>query len=265
MEDYSENNSIFNKCQTPLEKLNLNVCPKEVQEQFWDFINNVPFIKWMVSKNRPYISQLPRDEGGKVIIDVTHPPILEDTDFFCQTGNVWRETGKYSSLRPNANPNSEYGRWLWEERRRGWEGLINPANGMWITGDFYWMLNYCPMHLIEKLPNGMEIRKTDMPRFWDGQFLVSHYFLQARHHKHHAAELASRGRGKTTLGGAMLAKRFIIGETELNQDGVQCLVTASDRTKLVGINQLLTVFVDNIDHCAKTTQFAGRTCKNVWN
>lgn len=36
----------FNKCQTPLEELHLNDYPKEVTEQFYDFINNVPFIKF---------------------------------------------------------------------------------------------------------------------------------------------------------------------------------------------------------------------------
>ena len=41
----------FNKCQTPLEDLHLEKYPKEVQEQWWDTINNVPFIKWMVSRS----------------------------------------------------------------------------------------------------------------------------------------------------------------------------------------------------------------------
>lgn len=62
----------------------------------------------------------------------------------------------------------------------------------------------------------MTIRTMDFPNFWDGQFLMSHYMQQARKNGHHAAELASRGRGKTSLGGAMLAKRFILGENEEN-------------------------------------------------
>lgn len=93
-------------------------------------------------------------------------------------------------------------------------------------------------------------------------FFVSHYFLQARLHKHHAAELASRGKGKTTLGAAMLAKRFIIGETIDNQTEIQCLVTAVDKTKLAGTNQILSVFVDDIDFAAKNTQFASHRLKS---
>lgn len=245
----------FNKCQTPLEDLHLDRYPKEVQEQWWDFINNVPFIRWMVSKDRPLVSELPRDDEGKVSIDVTKPPILEHTEYFRKTASVWEKTGMYNSLRPNRNPNSDYGKWIREERRRGWEGLVDPSTGMWVTGDYYWMLNYCPMHLVDKKPNGMSIRVVKHPKFWDGQFLVSHYFNQARCAGHHAMELASRGKGKTSLGAAMLAKRFILGEAMDNKEGVQCLVTAADRTKLIGTNQILSTFVDDIDFCAKNTQF----------
>ena len=82
----------FNKCQTPIDELKvknedgtysyLEDLPKEVVEQFFDFLNNVPFIKWLVSPDRPMVSELPRDDEGKALIDVTRPPILENTNFF---------------------------------------------------------------------------------------------------------------------------------------------------------------------------------------
>lgn len=253
----------FNKCQTPLEDLKLETYPKEVQEQFWDFLNNVPFIKWMVSPDRPLVSQLPRDNEGKAIIDITHPPILENCNYFRQSAIAYKNNnGQYTTLRPNANPNSEYGRWLYEERRRGWEGCIDPSTGMWVTGDYYWMLNYCPMHLVEKNTKGISMRTVAHPRFWDGQFLMSHYLNQGRLHGHHASTLASRGRGKTSFGGGLLAKRCIIGESEENQKEVQCMVTAVDRTKLMDTNMILKVFKDNLDHCAKYTQFASSRLKS---
>ena len=59
----------------------------------------------------------------------------------------------------------------------------------------------------------------------------------------------------TSLGGALLSKRFILGETSENQSEVQCLVTAADRTKLIGTNQILNVFIDDIDFCAKHAPF----------
>lgn len=252
----------FNKCQTPLEDLHLEKYPAEVQEQFWDFLNNVPFIRWMVSPDRPLVSELPRDNEGRAIIDITHPPILEDSDYFRPSALAFKANkGRYVLLRPNANPNSDFGKWLYSQRERGWNGYCNPATGMWVTGDYYWMLNFCPMHLVEN-ENGIDIRTVAHPRFWDGQFLMSHYFLQARTHGHHAAELASRGKGKTSFGGGLLAKRCIIGESENNKTEVQCMVTAVDRTKLMDTNQILRVFKDNLDHCAKYTQFASHRLKS---
>ena len=242
-------NVVWNKCQTPLEELELDKYPQEVQDQFWDFMNNVPFIRWMVSPDRPTVSQLPRDEYGKIVVDVTKPPILENTDYFRSAAITW-ETNKphrYTSLRPNRNPTSEFGKYIREERRRGWDGYVDPSTGMWITGDYYWMLNYCPMHLVVKRDDGLEMRTTRHPRFWDGQFLISHYVLQARQHKKHSAFLASRGKGKTSFGAGRLAKRFVIGESSENRKEVQCMVTAADRTKLIGTNQILDVFVDYID------------------
>ena len=252
----------FNKCQTPLDKLELEKYPQEVQEQFWDFLNNVPFIKWMVSKDRPYIHELPRDNEGKAVFDITRPPILENSNYFRQTGEIYDTTGQYTNLRPNRNPNSEFGRWLSEEKRRCWDGLTDPTTGMWITGDYYFLLNYCPMHLTEKRKDGLTMRVIKFPRFWDGQWIVSHYFQHARLHGHHALELASRGKGKTTLGAAMLAKRFILGETEENRKKVQNIVTAADKGKLIGTNQILSVFIDDIDFCAKNTQFPSHRLKS---
>lgn len=253
----------FNKCQTSLEELHLEKYPQEVQEQFWDFLNNVPFIKWMVSPDRPLVSELERDEDGRAIIDVTHPPILENSNFFRPSAIAYKQNkGKYSTLRPNANPNSDFGKWLYNERLRGWNGYCDHSTGMWVTGDYYWMLNYCPMHLVEKNDKGVAMRTVAHPRFWDGQFLMSHYLYQGRQHGHHASALASRGRGKTSFGGGLLARRCIIGESEGNKEEVQCMVTAVDRTKLMDTNMILKVFKDNLDHCAKNTQFASHRLKS---
>jgi len=83
--------------------------------------------------------------------------------------------GKYNSLRPNANPNSDFGRWFEEEKRRAWDGLTDPKTGMYVTGDLYWLLNYCPIHQVKKNKKGFTIRTMDFPRFWDGQYFMSYY------------------------------------------------------------------------------------------
>lgn len=253
----------FNKCQTSLEDLHLEKYPAEVVEQFWDFLNNVPFIRWMVSPDRPLVSELPRDREGRAVIDIAHPPILEGSDYFRPSALAFKANkGRYTNLRPNANPNSDYGKWLYGERERGWNGYCNPRTGMWVTGDYYWMLNFCPMHLVQKNEKGIAMRTVAHPRFWDGQFLMSHYLQQGRDHGHHAVTLASRGKGKTSFGAGLLARRCIIGETEDNRRNVQCMVTAVDRTKLMDTNMILKVFKDNLDHCAKYTQFASRRLKS---
>lgn len=247
---------IWNRCQTPLEELELEKYPQEVQEQFWDFINNVPFIRWMISKDRPLVSELSRDEKGRAIIDVTKPPILEHTEYFRQTAIEWQSTGKYTNLRPNRNPNSEFGRWLEREKNRCLDGLTDQSTGMWITGDQYFFLNYDPMQQIKTGDGGMKIRTIDFPNFWDGHFLVYHYLQASRQEGHHAAMLASRGKGKSYMGNGLLAKRFILGESRKVKKKVQCVVTAADRKYIFGANQILNMFQGTIDFCALNTQFA---------
>lgn len=39
------------------------------------------------------------------------------TEYFSRTARIWEKTGMYNSLRPNRNPNSDYGKWIREERR----------------------------------------------------------------------------------------------------------------------------------------------------
>lgn len=186
----------MNKYQTEYSKEYLESLPKEVQEQYYDFITNVPYISTLLSDNRKYAKDLPRDNEGKIIIDITEPHILEDTDYFRPSAIHYQQYGCFTKLKPNANPNSEYGKWIREEVRRCWEGYVRPSDGEWITGDMYFFLNYCPIQLIKKDSNGKSIRTIDFPRFWDGHYYKFHYLNQCRSEGHHAAELASRGKGK---------------------------------------------------------------------
>ena len=104
----------FNKYQSSIEDLNLSSFPEEIQEQFSNFINNVPFIKNLVSPNRLRATDLPRDEDNKIIINITNPHILEDMDYFRPSAIHFQKYGCYTKLRPNPNPNSEYGKWVRE-------------------------------------------------------------------------------------------------------------------------------------------------------
>lgn len=245
----------MNKCQTEYPKEYIESLPKEVQEQYYDFITNVPYISKLLSDNRKYAKDLPRDNEGKIIIDITEPHILEDTDYFRPSAIHYQQYGCFTKLKPNANPNSEYGKWIREEVRRCWEGYVRPSDGEWITGDMYFFLNYCPIQLIKKDNKGKSIRTIDFPKFWDGHYYKSHYLNQCRSEGHHAAELASRGKGKSYYAASMLAKRFILGESNDVKKKVQCVATASERKYIQGANQLLDMFQYYIDFCANNTEF----------
>ena len=89
----------FNKYQSTIEDLNLESYPKEVQEQFWDFLNNVPYINYMV-KERPRAKDLPRDSKGRIIVDITKPHILENMDYFRPSSLAYKQYGKCTISRP---------------------------------------------------------------------------------------------------------------------------------------------------------------------
>ena len=245
----------LNSIQSTFEELRVEDNPKEVMEQFYDFLTNIPFIQNLINGERKRACDLPRDVDGKIEVSITNPHILEDMDYFRPAAIHFQKHGCYTQLRPNPNPNSEYGKWIREEIRRCWHGYVRPSDGEWIPGDYYYYLNYCPIQLIKKLPNGQSIRTIDFPRVWDGQYLVQHYLYNARLHGHHASELASRGKGKSYMGAGLLAKRFKLGESENVRQKVMSAVTASDRKYIWGPNQILNMFKYYIDFQSQHTQF----------
>lgn len=251
---------LFNEYQSPLKELKIDSYPQEVQEQFFDFINNVPFIKHLISPTRLRAKDLPRDEEGKIPVDLTKPHILEDMDYFRPSAIHFQKYGCYTKLRPNPNPNSEFGKWIREEIRRCYDGYIRKSDGEWITGDMYFFLNYCPIQLTKKDPKNLKktIRVVDFPKVWEGHYYVFHYLNKARNEGKHGAELASRGKGKSFLGASLLAKRFILGESYNVNKKVQCVVTASERKYIQGANQILDMFLYYINFCAQNTEFPSK-------
>ena len=255
---------VLNKYQTPISELGLDKQPQEVQDQFWDFFNNVPFIRSMVSPNKPRARDLPRDSEGKIIVDITQPHIIEDMDYFRPSAIHYQKYGRFTDLRPNANPNSEFGKWIREERRRCLYGYIRPYDGEWITGDHYFFLNYCPISLLKKSSNGSRkaMRVIDFPFSWEGNYYRFHYLNQAREHGLMAAELARRGCGKSFCAAAMLAKRFILGESFEVNKRVVSYITATDKAKLTGGDQTLDKFQFYIDFIAENMQWPSRRLYN---
>ena len=252
-----------NKYQTPITQELLDKYPQEVQEQFLDFVNNVPYIKNLISPNRPYTRDLPKDKNGRAIIDLTNPPLHEDMDYFKPTALNYQKYGKVCNLRPNPNPNSEYGKWIREEVRRIYEGYTR-EDGEFVTGDMYYFLNYCPI-LLSKVSSGKKaLRVWDFPEFWEGHWLKFIYSEMARNNGHHCAELASRSKGKSFSLASMIAKRFILGESrEVNRE-VKCLVTAYQKEYLTK-DGILNKFQSYIDFAAQNTEFPTRRLKSSLN
>ena len=110
----------MNKFQSELSDEFLKDVPQEVQDQLYDILNNVEFVKRLISPNRQYAKDRPRDDKGRIIVDLSNPHILENMDYFRPTAIHYTKYGRLTNLRPNANPNSEYGKWIREEKRRCW-------------------------------------------------------------------------------------------------------------------------------------------------
>lgn len=250
----------LNECQTPLELLEMS---KEMQEKFDNYFYNIPFIRALVDPNRKRAKDLPRDEDGKIIVDLEHPHILENMDYFRKAAITYEKTGKYTELKPNNNPNSEYYKWVKEEVRRCHEGLIRPSDGEWIPGMLYYYLNYTEIQRPVKVQMGKNKKKTTLrmykpPEFWDGTYWWYHYKYQAREEGLHCCMLSSRGRGKSFNAASDLSKIFKLGETKYNNTGCTCYITASDKKFLVAGDQTLDKFQHDIDYISQNTEWPGR-------
>ena len=269
----------MNEYQTELTEELVNSLPQEVQDQLFDIINNVEFVKRLISPTREYAKDRPRDDRGRIIVDLANPHILEDMDYFRPSAIHYEKYGTFTNLRPNANPNSEYGKWVREERRRIWDGYVRESDGEWVTGYMYWFLNYSPMMLSKireyKDKNGKKrkSKRADrveaLPECWEGIYWRFHCLDQASNGGlynnfeggQHMAELASRGKGKSYSLASILNHIFVVGENEEAHEKVKGIVTAYQKEYLTK-DGVLNKFVDMANFCATNTQFPRKRLKN---
>ena len=269
----------MNKYQTELTEELVNSLPQEVQDQLFDIINNVEFVKRLISPTREYAKDRPRDDRGRIIVDLANPHILEDMDYFRPSAIHYEKYGTFTNLRPNANPNSEYGKWVREERRRIWDGYVRESDGEWVTGYMYWFLNYSPMMLSKireyKDKNGKKrkSKRADrveaLPECWEGIYWRFHCLDQASNGGlynnfeggQHMAELASRGKGKSYSLASILNHIFVVGENEEAHEKVKGIVTAYQKEYLTK-DGVLNKFVDMANFCATNTQFPRKRLKS---
>lgn len=269
----------MNKYQTELTEELVNSLPQEVQDQLFDIINNVEFVKRLISPTREYAKDRPRDDKGRIIVDLVNPHILENMDYFRPSAIHYEKYGTFTNLRPNANPNSEYGKWIREERRRIWEGYVRESDGEWITGYLYWFLNYSPMMLSKireykdkdgkKRKSKRADRVEALPECWEGIYWRFHCLDQASNGGlynnfeggQHMAELASRGKGKSYSLASILNHIFVVGENKDAHEKVKGIVTAYQKEYLTK-DGVLNKFVDMANFCATNTQFPRKRLKN---
>lgn len=269
----------MNRFQTELTEELVNSLPQEVQDQLFDIINNVEFVKRLISPTREYAKDRPRDDRGRIIVDLANPHILENMDYFRPSAIHYEKYGTFINLRPNANPNSEYGKWVREERRRIWDGYVRESDGEWVTGYMYWFLNYSPMMLSKireyKDKNGKKrkSKRADrveaLPECWEGIYWRFHCLDQASNGGlynnfeggQHMAELASRGKGKSYSLASILNHIFVVGENEEAHEKVKGIVTAYQKEYLTK-DGVLNKFVDMANFCATNTQFPRKRLKN---
>ena len=269
----------MNEYQTELTEELVNSLPQEVQDQLFDIINNVEFVKRLISPTREHAKDRPRDDRGRIIVDLANPHILENMDYFRPSAIHYEKYGTFTNLRPNANPNSEYGKWIREERRRIWDGYVRESDGEWVTGYMYWFLNYSPMMLSKireyKDKNGKKrkSKRADrieaLPECWEGIYWRFHCLDQASNGGlynnfeggQHMAELASRGKGKSYSLASILNHIFVVGENEEAHEKVKGIVTAYQKEYLTK-DGVLNKFVDMANFCATNTQFPRKRLKN---
>lgn len=260
----------FNKYQTPLTDELLESLPEEVRNQLLDIINNVEFVRRLVSPDRQYAKDRPRDDKGRIIVDLANPHIVENIDYFRPTAIHYQKYGCFTNLRPNANPNSEFGKWIREEKRRCWEGYVRESDGEWVTGYMYWFLNYSPIMLSEIIKGTKRANRVeDFPEFWEGIYWRFHYMEQAANGGlynnfeggQHCAELASRGKGKSFSLASILSHDFILGVNEIAHHRVMSVVTAYQKEYLTK-DGVLNKFSSMANFCAEHTQFPRKRLKS---
>jgi hypothetical protein len=188
----------------------------EIYKELTEYVNTIPLIRWMTLDARPRAKDKKRDEEGKIVVNITKPHILEDTDYFRQAAITYKTTGKYTEYYPSKVPSSPYKKFWDEEIRRCKYGYVRESDGEWITGYHYFYLNYSPILRTKVIGDVNEDgtiqaeRIEDFPDFWDGDYLFYHYIDQAEKAGKYAAVLKARGKGYSFKAASALMRNYFL-------------------------------------------------------
>lgn len=255
----------MNKYQTVFTEEDFKLLPKEVKAEFYEFLESVPFIKWLIQPEnvRGFAKDLTRwdrpnnlkdrkeSSTGKIYVDITKPHILENMDFFRERAIFFDKHGRYTDITPNPNPKSDYAKFWRNELKRWKEGLVRESDGEWIPGGLYFYWNYCPIWLVEENKNSDTegSRQRKFPKPWLGDYLFFHYMEQARNNGEHVKMLKTRGVGASFKMGSLSPRNMYVFPGSGNPN----FHLASDKTFLTGDKGVFGKVVDTLDWIADNT------------
>ena len=255
----------MNKYQSIFTKEDFKDLPREVEAEFYNFIDSVPFIKWLIQPeeirgfakdkqrwdNPNNLKNRKETKDGRIYVDLTKPHILEDINFFRERALFFNTYKKYTNLTPNPNPKSEYAKFWKEELRRWRYGLVRPSDGEWIPGGLYFYWNYCPIWIVDEdeEANGEGERRREFPHPWLGDYLFYHYMEQARNNGKHVKMLKTRGIGASFKMGSLSPRNMYIHPGSGNPN----FHLASDKTFLQGDKGVFGKVIDTLDWIATNT------------
>jgi len=243
----------FNNLQSKLSEQVLSIMPKEVKEDLLEAIDSIQFVQNLINKDRkkagdldrwdnpfrpltstnPKVKLRKKDPDGRIIVDITNPHYLEDMDYFREAAIHFERNGVYTMLIPNRNPNSEYHKHWKREAIRCRQGMIRESDGEWISGYYYFYLNYTPILKVDAEEGSrMADRVEGFPNVYDGDYLFYHYLEMARQAGKHTATLKKRGSGFSFKGASKLARNFILGETEKSRKKIKSYAVANEKEYL---------------------------------
>jgi hypothetical protein len=252
----------FNELQTIIDENSLD---KEVWGELQEFIASILFIQNLTSPNRKRVKDLPKDDEGRIIVDITNPHILEDMDYFRQPALHYEKFNKYTSLYPNSHKTSSYYKFWKEEARRCRDGYVREYDGEWIPGPYYFYLNYSPILRNKIVPGKKKSeRGRGFPDVYDGSYLYFHYCDQAKEAGKHGGLLKRRGIGFSYTAGSGLSRLAILGDSSTNTKMIRAFAIASEKEYLIK-DGILNKFEDNVDWCASTTPWPRLKSKDSLN
>lgn len=205
-----------NEFQTPITQEFKDSMSQEAYSELVDFITTVPWVKGLISPNRPRAKDMPRNKHGKLIVDFERPHILENLEYFLEARRMFEKYGYYTSARFSRDPRSDFRKFWDRERERCLRGMHNPANGEWISGYNYYYWNYgridltVPIPGAEPNPDGTvrTDRIEEFPDIWEIDYFFFHYVEQGEAAGKYGTLLKCRGMGASYKSGCMVNRNF---------------------------------------------------------